>query len=74
MATMGACTTKGCDTKLIVFLIVLFVVVAAETLCITPATILILKLIDKPLQSFSLGILRCANLLIGLLQQINLSP
>ena len=66
MAYVGACS-GGCETRLAVFLVVLFIVVAAESVCITPATILILKLIDKPLQSFALGILRCANLLIGML-------
>lgn len=64
MARPNQCS-RHCDSKLIVFLIVLFIVVAAESLCLTPATITILKLIDKPLQPFALGVLRCANILIG---------
>jgi hypothetical protein len=70
MATEGACS-DGCEAKFVIFLIILFIVVCFEALCITPVTMLILKLIDKPYQSFSLGILRCANLLIGLVQKIN---
>jgi hypothetical protein len=65
MAVPNSCN-RHCDTKLIIFLIVLFIVVAAESMCLTPATITILKLIDKPLQPFALGVLRCANILIGI--------
>lgn len=64
MARPNQCS-RNCDTKLIVFLVVLFVVVMTESLCLTPATMIILKLIDKPLQPFALGVLRCANILIG---------
>lgn len=63
-ATNGACP-RDCDTKLIVFLAVLFIVVTAESLCLTPITMLLLKLVDKPLQPFALGVLRMANILIG---------
>ena len=64
MATPGECS-RNCDTKLIIFLVVLFFVIAMEALCITPATILLLKLVDKPLQPFGLGVMRCANILIA---------
>jgi len=64
MATPGECS-RNCGTKLIVFLIVLFVVICFEALCLTPATILLLKLIDKPLQPFGLGVMRCANVLLA---------
>lgn len=64
MAYPNACS-RHCDTKLIIFLIILFLVVATESLCLTPATMTILKLIEKPLQPFALGVLRCANILIG---------
>ena len=50
---------------MIIFLIVLFIVVATESMCLTPATILVLKIIDKPLQSFALGVMRCVNTLLG---------
>ena len=64
MAKPGECS-RNCNTKLIIFLVVLFVIIVAEALCLTPATILVLKLIDKPLQPFGLGVLRCANVLIA---------
>jgi hypothetical protein len=51
---------------MIVFLIVLFLVVATESMCMTPATILVLKIIDKPLQSLALGVMRCMNTLLGM--------
>ncbi|CAF0877365.1 unnamed protein product [Brachionus calyciflorus] len=63
-AKPGSCSMQ-CQTKLIVFLIVAFVVVFSETLSITPATMLVLKIIDKPLQPFALGLLRCANILLA---------
>ena len=40
-------------------------VIATEALCLTPATILLLKLIDKPLQPFGLGVMRCTNILLA---------
>ena len=64
MATPGQCS-RNCGTKLIIFLIVLFLVIATEALCLTPATILLLKLIDKPLQPFGLGVMRCTNVLLA---------
>jgi hypothetical protein len=64
MATPGECS-RNCGTKLIIFLIVLFLVIATEALCLTPATILLLKLIDKPLQPFGLGVMRCTNILLA---------
>lgn len=57
--------SKGCDTNLIIFLIVLFILVAAESICLTPITILLLKLIDKELHPFGLGVMRMANVLLG---------
>ncbi len=63
-ANLGACN-KDCNTKLIVFLTVLFIVVTAESLCLTPITMLLLRLVDTPLQPFALGVLRMANILIG---------
>lgn len=46
-------------------MIILFVVIAFESLCITPATFLLMKLIDKPMQPFALGVMKCMNILIG---------
>lgn len=63
-ATSGSCP-RDCSIKLIIFLTILFLVVAAESLCLTPITMLLLKLLDKPLQPFALGILRMANILIA---------
>jgi solute carrier organic anion transporter family, member 3A len=64
MATIGACK-RDCDNKLILFLVILFVVIAAESICLTPATFLLMKLIDKPLQPFALGVMRMSNILVG---------
>jgi len=51
---------------LAIFLAILFIVVATESLCVTPSTMLILKLIDKPLQPLALGLNKCVNILIGI--------
>lgn len=63
-ATIGACS-RNCTTRFILFLVILFIVIAAEGLSLTPATELLLKLIDKPLQPFALGLMRCFNILIA---------
>ena len=62
--TTGSCS-RNCSTKFIIFLIILFLVIMAESLCLTPATMLLLKLIDKPLQPFALGVMKCFNILLG---------
>jgi hypothetical protein len=61
---IGQCS-RDCQTKLIIFLTILFVVIAFEGFCITPATILILKLVPKSQGSFSLGVMKCVNILIA---------
>jgi len=65
MAKEGKCS-KNCNFKLAIFLAILFIVVATESLCVTPSTMLILKLIDKPLQPLALGLNKCVNILIGI--------
>lgn len=39
--------------------------VLLESVTLTPITILLMKLVDKPLQAFSLGVARMANVLIA---------
>lgn len=60
----GECP-RDCQTKLIIFLTILFVVIAFEGFCITPGTILILKLVPKSQGSFSLGVMKCINILLA---------
>lgn len=43
----------------------LFILVAAESICLTPITILLLKLINKDLHPFGLGVMRMSNVLIA---------
>lgn len=64
VANNGACS-RGCENKQIVFLVVLFILSLSESACLTPMTILLLKLVPKHLAPFSLGIARMAALCIG---------
>jgi hypothetical protein len=58
------CSNK-CNTNFIIFLIILFILVTAESICLTPITILLLKLIDKQLHPFGLGVMRMSSVLIA---------
>jgi len=46
-------------------MIILFILVTAESICLTPITLLLLRLIDKQLHPFGLGVMRMLNVLIG---------
>lgn len=63
-AKLGRCSAH-CDKLIIAFLIVAFFTVFTESLSITPATMLILQIIDKPLQPLALGLFRVANILLA---------
>lgn len=65
-AQPGACR-RECSVKQAIFLVSLFVIVFLESLSLTPITILLLKLVDKELQPLALGVLRMANILIGMI-------
>ena len=63
--TSGPCA-RHCSTMLIVFLVVLFVVIVSQSICLSPMTMLLLKIVDeRALQPFALGLMRCATILIG---------
>lgn len=64
LANNGACS-RGCENKKIIFLVTLFILSLSEASCLTPLTILLLKLVSKPLAPFSLGIARMAAICIG---------
>lgn len=68
MAVPNMCS-RHCETKLIITLILLFISVAIESLSLTPATMVILNLVEKPLQPFALGVLRCSNILLGMVNR-----
>ena len=64
VANNGACP-RDCDVKKIIFLVMLFVLSLCESACLTPMTILLLRLVDKRLAPFSLGVARMANILMA---------
>jgi hypothetical protein len=63
-AQSGMCSRK-CGKKLILFLVIIFILVTAESICLTPATMLILMLVEKPIQPLGMGMMRVSNILLA---------